>query len=51
MTRMNDSRVVRYVTCWLESLEDKKDILEMFEDEEESETISDSELISEAQSD
>ena len=37
MTRMNDSRVVRYVTCWLESLDDKQDILDMFDDEDESE--------------
>jgi len=51
MTRMNDSRVVRYVTCWLESLDDKQDILEMFEDDEESELISDSELNSESQGD
>ena len=43
MTRMNDSRVVRYVTCWLESLDDKLDILEMFGSDEESDMSPESE--------
>jgi serine/threonine protein kinase len=37
MLRMNNERVVRYVTCWLESFENLKDTLKELEDDEESE--------------